>query len=117
MQFRFNINKELIRDPTIGGSGGMAQSPAPQLVSAPKAHDWNFFHYQLQNYLIINAWQEARLPLLLSLLGHDGIDIYGRLPEPKDTYETAIAHFTDYLMRSSPAFSFDARNSMNPDRT
>ena len=97
MQFRFNINKEPIRDPTIGGSGEMAQAPAPRLVSAPKAHDWRFFHRQLQNYLIIDAQQEARLPLLLNLLGHDGIDIYDGLPEPKDTYETAIARFIDYF--------------------
>lgn len=82
----------------------MAQAqvcPMPMLVANPTAEDWQYFKRLFKNYLeILKAKKDAKLPLLENALGRDGLSILDGLPEPKDSYQLAIARFDDYFSGS-----------------
>ena len=76
----------------------MALTQLSRLPSNHEEQDWRFFHRQILNYfLIVEARDDAKLPLLLNSLSHDGIDIYDGPPAPKDTFESTVARLTDYF--------------------
>ena len=97
----------------------MASVPPPRLASNPKEQDWRFFHRQILNYfVIVEALEEAKLPLLLNSLSHDGIDIFDGLPAPIETFEDAIRRLTEYFEGKSSVLLrrkdfFQSRQAVN----
>ena len=76
----------------------MAGFAAPILPASPKVDDWEYFHRQFTNYLVIvDATAAQRLPLFLNCLGRDGLLLYNGLPEPKTTYEETVERFAHYF--------------------
>ena len=60
---------------------------APQLSPGPKSDDWDYFSKLFTNcLLIVKAKENQQLPLLLNIIGRDGMAIYEGLPTPKTTY-------------------------------
>ena len=78
---------------------------SPNLSPHPKREDWQYFKRLFNNYLsIIDAREEAKLPMLQNALGRDGLSIFDGLLQPpkgKDTYELAIKRFDAYFSSSS----------------
>ena len=71
---------------------------APLLPTSPKADDWELFNWQFRNYLtIVDATDTQKLPLFLNCIEKDGLLLFCGLPEPKTTYEEAIARYTVYF--------------------
>ena len=51
--------------------------------------------------MIVDACDEAKLPILLNSLSHDALDIFDGLPEPKNTLRDVIAGFSSYFGEKS----------------
>ena len=71
---------------------------SPILPASPKAEDWDYFHRQFTNYLVIvDATAAQWLPLFLNCLGRDGLLLFDGLPEPKTTYKETVKWFAHYF--------------------
>ena len=88
---------------TSSTSGVVGYQP-PLLSPNPKREDWQFFKRLFENYLaIVEAKEEAKLPLLQNALGRDGLSIFDGLPKPTgaDTYELAVKRCDTYFSVTS----------------
>ena len=76
--------------------------PAPYLGAHPKAANWTYFLHQLENFfVIVDARDEAKLPILLNSVSHDALDIFDGLPEPKNTLHNVTTSFSAYFSEKS----------------
>ena len=60
--------------------------------------------------MIVDARDEAKLPILLNSLSHDALNIFDGLPEPKNTLCDVIADFSAYFGENQ-ASCYDAKHS------
>ena len=54
--------------------------------------------------MIVDAQDEAKLPILLNSLSHNALDIFDGLPEPKNTLRDVITAFSAYFGEKSSVF-------------
>ena len=91
----------------------------PLLPANPKPADWEYFCRQFENYLIIvGVTENQKLPLLLNSLGRDGLAIFDGLPDPKNKFVEAIAHFKTHFSGKSSILLrrkrfYEARQEIN----
>lgn len=74
----------------------------PRLVSNATSADFTYFLTQLKNYLLVASATEAQeLPVFLSCLPMDAMQIYEGLPDPKQKLDDAVARFKEYFSAST----------------